>query len=361
MSLEHTSQKAEHSERRRFGFSVIFLLSLVGCLSIAVLINLVGDGTALFPSPGFPPSTCIRAWKARRLARLARTPGTPRVLVMGSSRVFSLREADVQELTGLSAFNFGVSVGCPVDAVAQLRYALDAGVKPELIVLGVDELAFGENPEADHYDMQLVTNSGLFRELDLRDRIPILVRALKTISLKSTTASMRNLWRRVRLGETFPEGQELPEAELEGAHPSDWEALSESDRRERLQAGIREKVAFWGRYLDRPDKIEGMRPTSRKLRLFEDFVKLAAQHDIRVDVALLPVHPSFEKEAFPPQVLAIRAELAGALATRCARDGCTFRDYTDLGSFGGTSEDFEDGTHMSVRNGRRLLARLLAP
>jgi hypothetical protein len=343
-------------------FSIVFVLSLVICLVAAVGVNLLGDGTKLFPSPGFPPSTSIRAWKARRLARLAHAGDPPRALVIGSSRVLPLREADVRSLTGLATFNFGVSVGCPVDYLAELRFALDAGLEPQTVVLGLDELAFGDNPEADLYDMQLVSNRGLFQELDLREQIPISLRILTTVSVQSTGESLRNLWRRSRGTGAPPwDGGEPPEAELEGAHLTDWETLSPTERRARLTAGVDRMVEFWGKYLVRADQVDGMRPTRRKLELFERFLDLAASRGVRVFVALLPVHPDFERRTFSPRLLEIRAQLAQTLADSCRRRGFRFRDETVLASFGGEPDGFEDGTHMTPRNGRLLLADLLRP
>lgn len=340
-------------------FSISFLLALVGCLAAALVLNLLGDGTKLFPSPGFPPSACMRAWKARRIARLVNTPQAPQTLVMGSSRVIPLEQGDVEALTGAPAFNLGVSVGCPVDSLAQLRFVIEAGLSPRHIILGIDELAFGDNPEADFYDMQLVTHAALFHQLELRDQIPIVLQILKTISFASTKKSVGNLLRRWRHpADRASADGELPEAELETMHLHEGDALPESERRARLAAGIDRLVAFWSKHLDRPDKVDGMRPTRRKLQLFEAFLTLAADRKIQVTVLLLPAHPEFERRTFTPAVRAIRTELGATLAARCQSGGCTYRDFTDLASFGGDPDDFDDGTHMTPRNGRRMLAAI---
>jgi hypothetical protein len=340
-------------------FPRTFVLCLLGCLALALAVNVFGNGTNLIPSPFFSPSTCIRAWKARRLASLAAAGKSPDALIIGSSRVFSLEEQAVRDLSGLSAFNFGVSVGCPVDFLAELRFALDVGVRPRVIIVGVDELAMGDNPEADHYDMQLVTDGRLFRDLDLRDRIPIMARVLKTISMRSTTDSARNLWHWFRAGGLHQPVADPPESALEGARPLDWEGLSASERERRLRAGIDEKVEFWGKYLDRPDKVAGMSPTARKIALFDAFLDLAAAKGIKVYVTLLPAQPDFERRAFPPPVLEIRNHLAQYLRKACDQRGDVFGDYTNLASFGGEANEFSDGTHMTPKNARRLLAKLL--
>jgi hypothetical protein len=342
-------------------FSIVFLLSVIAGLGAIIAINVLGNGTKLFPSPGFPPATCIRAWKARRAAQLARSADPPRAFVLGSSRVFSLQESAVRAVTGLPAFNFGVSVGCPVDFLAHLRFVLQAGLRPKTIVIGLDELAFGDNPEADIYDMQLVTHAGVFDELALRDRAPIVVRILKTLSLKTTADSARNLWRRWRHhGPYYAPDDDSAAGDLEGTHDPDWDAMPAEKRREELAQGIERLTKFWGKYLDRPDKIEGMRPTARRMQLFEQLLDLAASNGIEVRVALLPVHPELERRIFTPRLLEIRAELARTLADEVGRRGFVFRDYTRLGSFGGTAEDFQDGTHMAPANGRRLLSALFS-
>lgn len=335
-------------------FSIYFLLSLVGFLALTVMVNLAGNGTNLFPSPGFPSSTCMRAWKARRIEALVNTPQAPQTLVMGSSRVIPLEEEYVVSLTGAPAFNLGVSIGCPVDFVAQLRFLLEVGLRPRRILLGVDELAFGDNAEADFYDMQLVTHPALFHQLALRDKAPIVLQILKSVTVASTRTSVHNLWSRWGHGGAVP--GEPPESAPESMHLQARDAMPEPQRRARLAAGIDRLVAFWSKNLDRPDKIEGMRPTRRKLALFDDFLALAADRGIQVTVVLLPAHPEFERRTFTPRLLAIRDGLGTALAERCHRYQCDYRDDTDLRTFGGDPNDFDDGTHMTPRNGRRLLA-----
>jgi len=282
-----------------------------------------------------------------------RGPSPPRALVLGSSRVLPFDETDVRELTGLGAVNLGVSVSCPIDYIAQLRRLLDAGMAPAVMIVGVDELAFGNNPEADIYDMQLATHPETFAELDLRDRVPIIARILQTLTVASTHESARNLWSRWVEGEVFAAGAR------EDAGSQDWTGMPVTERRARLAAGIEDKVAFWGKYLDTPSKVEDMRPTARKVRLWNDLLDLAGRRGIAVYATLLPAHPDFVRRTFSPRLLEIRAELSELLAESCARHGFTYRDDTDLASFGGAPEDFADGTHMLRPNGRRLLRALL--
>jgi hypothetical protein len=355
----HPSDPAPSSESSRKGartFVAIFALSFVAFLGAVVAVNILGNGTKLFPAPGFPPSSSTRAWKARQLENLVRASRAPDLLVFGSSRVWSMDEADLDSSTGLKAFNFGVNVACPVDFVAQLRFATRLGVRPKRVIVGIDELAFGDNPEADLYDLQLVTHPGVFRELSVREQVPIIVTILRTITVKSTIASLRNLWHRP--AETGQAGGSAVVPQ-DDARPFDWADLNPAERPQRLAAGIQEKVAFWGKYLDRPDKIDGMRPTERKQELFKQFLEVATAHGISVDVVLLPVHPEFERRGFPGKVLELRADLGRWLEATCRRPGVSYHDYTNLASFDGSPDEFQDGVHMTRVNARRLMAHLI--
>ena len=48
--------------------------------------------------------------------------------MIGSSRVTGFEPQYIEQLTGLRCFNCGVSVGCPVDYLAQFRFLLSLGI-----------------------------------------------------------------------------------------------------------------------------------------------------------------------------------------------------------------------------------------
>lgn len=65
-------------------------------------------------------------------------------LVMGSSRVNSI---DVRKIPGYRAYNVHYSAGLPRDHLENIRYMLDKGVNLKLILMGLDEFSYKDNPD----------------------------------------------------------------------------------------------------------------------------------------------------------------------------------------------------------------------
>jgi hypothetical protein len=74
---------------------------------------------------------------------LAQNPGRFDCLVMGSSRVNSI---DVRKIRGYRAYNVHYSGGLPRDHLENIRYLLKKGVKIKLILMGLDEFSYKDDP-----------------------------------------------------------------------------------------------------------------------------------------------------------------------------------------------------------------------
>jgi len=340
-------------------FSRLYCVSFLVVVVSAVAANFLGGGTNLLPSPGFP-SDCDRAWKARRLEALVRSGSPPRAIILGSSRVTSFEPEYVERLTGLRGFNFGVSVGCPVDYLTQFRFLLSLGVKPEMMIVGVDELAFGDHRENDAYDVQLVTHAALFRQAPLAEQVWIAWRSLKSITLKSTRISLTNLTHRAPIRRREDEEDPSADHSADGSSKHFLKGHDASGRRELLARGVDQQVKFWSALVDEPSKLERMRPQPRMIGYFRELLALAREHHVKVYVALLPVHPEYERRVFTPRLSEIRQELSTLLRETCHEFGARYRDLSSLQSFGGSVDDFVDGTHTTGPNSRRMLEALLA-
>jgi hypothetical protein len=75
---------------------------------------------------------------------IARNPERFDCLVMGSSRVNSI---DVRKIQGYRAYNVHYSGGLPRDHLENIRYLLKKGAKIKLILLGLDEFSYKDNPD----------------------------------------------------------------------------------------------------------------------------------------------------------------------------------------------------------------------
>ena len=152
-----------------------------------MVVNLRGNGAGLFPCKT-NPSVSERPWKTRRLEEHFKHKNAPKVLVMGSSRMMQVQPPYLAAVTGKPVFNYAVSTAGPLDWLAQLRYTIKLGVKPDLIVVGVDEFAFGG--VFNRYEMQLAGHWGLFKCIPLPEKLNISRNLAGMVNLQSTWASL---------------------------------------------------------------------------------------------------------------------------------------------------------------------------
>jgi len=341
----------EKAVRWPTGFAMTFVLAFTAVLAAALLVNYLGNGSEMMPS-SWSPSRSERAWKTRRIEDLVRAGQPPQAIIMGSSRVMEIRPDYVQAITGEHTFNYGVSMGCPVDFLTQLRYLLRLDARPNLLIVGVDEFAFGDNAECDYYDVQLAGHFGLFQQVPILDRLRIAAVIFKAISTTTTKKSLSNLLNGPPPLAPLEAVEDILLAD--GYRLSPGRARAVQDGTSRLEKGIARSLKFWGPQLNTPEAVERMRPNGRRFDLFVEFLELARSNRIQVRVMLLPLQPDFASRILTPRLTAIRAELSRKLQVVCAENGAVYRDLSDLASFQGDPTQFGDGTHATDDNLRRL-------
>jgi hypothetical protein len=338
------------AEGQATGFVLTFVLAFATILAPALVVNYFGNGSDLMPST-CSPSRSERAWKTRRIESLVRAGRPPEVIILGSSRVMQIRPDYVQAITSKRAFNYGVSMGCPIDFLSQLRYLLRINARPSLLIVGVDEFAFGDNPECDHYDVQLAGHFGLFQQVPILERLRIVVALFKAISSTTTKNSLLNL---INGPPALPSLETVSDILLADGYRLSPNQASATDAITQLKEGITTSLEFWKPLLKTPQAVEKMKPNGYRLGLFAEFLELARATGIQVRVMLLPLQPDFASRILTPPLAAIRAELSRELQVTCAENGAFYRDLSELASFQGNPTQFVDGTHAAEDNLRRL-------
>lgn len=114
-----------------------FVLTMLVAVASLTALNVLADPLGIFGTGLVPRAT----WDDRDVkARLfAEQREAPELLVLGSSRTMKLDPACASALTGLRAFNFGVSGGRPEDFLAIDQYVQEAGGPPvRRVLLGVE-------------------------------------------------------------------------------------------------------------------------------------------------------------------------------------------------------------------------------
>jgi hypothetical protein len=135
--LPHTTEKLSTQS----GFSILSARWLIGGGAVLTVVG----GTILYVNPrgmyfndAFEPNQLLlRDAKTRAYLAL---PATPDVVVLGSSRAFTLSPTDIQNKTGYPAFNMAVEGGRIEDMLIQTRLILDERQQlPKVLLLEVQE------------------------------------------------------------------------------------------------------------------------------------------------------------------------------------------------------------------------------
>jgi len=110
----------------------------------------------------------------------------PDVILLGSSRVrFGLDPQHYELLTGVPAYNAGLSSSTPAIQLNYLKYALKNNPKLKRVVLGLDFAAFKENSKQHvHYDEERLQTTW-FTFVDWNEQ---------TLSISATKASLKVLY-----------------------------------------------------------------------------------------------------------------------------------------------------------------------
>ncbi|HEU4829109.1 MAG TPA: hypothetical protein VFT04_07930, partial [Gemmatimonadales bacterium] len=196
-------------------FGVAFTALVLG---LAALVRIT-DPLAAFGAGILPPVVSAdRDYKATLYLDAA---SRPEIVVLGSSRVKTLRPACISELTGRAAFNFGVNAGVAEDFVAIVRFLRSdsAGAVRE-ILLGADPEAFTGEPgagralQASRILGTYAPERAAFADAPSRG-------AAELLTLESVAASFRSLRREFLPSEELP--QEKISADGWQTHPR-WDA-----------------------------------------------------------------------------------------------------------------------------------------
>ena len=118
---EGASEQAPSSNQRRFVIS--FLASCLGVLASVLAFNVVIDPFAL-AGTGLVP-TAVEPDRSIKLDLLQNLKGGPEILIMGSSRSRQAEPSLLQKLTGHAGFNAGVTGGTSADEWVFTRFAAD--------------------------------------------------------------------------------------------------------------------------------------------------------------------------------------------------------------------------------------------
>jgi hypothetical protein len=332
-------------------FTAVYFAACTATYVLALAINWAGNTTNLWPSPWRPPTT-DRAWKTRRLETLVRSGEPPKLLVLGSSRAQQLHPLYLEALTGQQAFNYAVSSGNIVDCLAQLRYAIRIGARPDVLVLTVDEQMLTVPIRARQ--LHLAGHGGLFAEVPVWEELKIFAELIQNVNLSTTTRSLTALFGPAPPGD--PQVLQIgEETYLENGYFIFPGTLARSRGTYDLKGTIQRFVEYAEQQAHLPTPHR--EPTVFDPRLvghLRRLLALAGQQRIAVRVLITPEHPSARDTALGTCRQALHGELCRLLTSECQRPNCAYFDASALASFQGDPDEFWDWIHQTPVNMRRM-------
>lgn len=372
---EHTVPRHAGLERRERGFVRWLLLAIVVALAVlfAALwwldpISVTGRQTRF----SIVENGGVRQAKLDLMQELDTPPG---VLVLGSSRSMKLNPQEIQEVSGQTAFNGGVSGGTTQDIYLYTRYA------EELWGRGEDadfpHLVIGVVPDVFRFTGTAALDPRLKKFLPrAQTDTDHLEQAKELLQLKTLEAAARSV-RRV----TKRDGLRALLHPADGAGRIDAALATtgkqRGNQRENLDprgmqlfdpggddsAPLRSRVEVQMRGFARSSYVADADFTGvddRGLALLKRTIALANRHGDVPTLWVTPYAPG-AVQYLPPELYESRDRRFRAAIQKLQDEGTLkfeFEDFADISKFGGSPTDWHDGIHMKERNTERVIAEL---
>lgn len=323
-------------------FLIAFLSLLVGVLGMNVLVDPLGYfGVGLLPRASWDD----RDEKAKMFLSQNLRPG---LLVLGSSRTMKLDPACASALTGLPAFNFGVSGGRPEDFYAIQQFVdASAGNSVKRIILGVepdillDDVSLGAFARQSRYLGRYVR----------ADRPPPQEIAAALFGQGATLLSVASLVHAARGNAAAPPPIQL-RADGMLFYTRDEEAVRRGvfDQNARIVAqmpGLRQAFA------------DAHHLSPEREQLLRRLLVQARTRGIRVDAFIPPTQPA-AAEALRGTAYQARLHETERLMQTLASEGLLVYHGTIPGErIGITADGYFDAYHLMQPNANRLLEAVL--
>jgi hypothetical protein len=305
-----------------------------------VALNYVVNPFGYYPTDVIKPLTFFsRQEKLRLWSRLnAKTD----VVILGSSRSFTLPPAQITKLTGRSAFNASFHWGTPRDYVAFTRYLIERKQVPRVMIVGLSLDQMWSAPET-----ALEANDPLRKYVGSVDSQETTIKQLQAlISLEQTEQSLRSL-----LLEITGRGERI--------YGFDGDGLGHFYKTPPLDEAVATYMNTPGQ-TDIPGAFD-----SAQVDYLRTFLTLCKEQNIFVVFYLPPYHTRLldfylnqENSAF----VTAKNELLDMLAGWKSENNYQFtiHDFSDIKSFAGEPSMFTDAIHSSEAAGRLMIGVMVS-
>lgn len=329
---------SSESANVRGGASVRPLVaSFFSTLFLAALLNFIINPFGLYPTRFFERSQDNFRLKKYEMASRQYPP--PDTLVIGSSRVMTMRPADVESLLGGRAFNWGVPSATAEDYYAATRLCTEKlGIKLKRIIVAVDLEAF--NPaEPLMPEARYLSDYAGYLSLSPEANASNFEKFALILSMQQTRESIAVLRRKLERTKGAPKTIIQNDGYVFQAQREKTINEGTFDLEKILAQRVR-------KYPVRSLKLEGYTHADRRrLEYLRMFLEYCSERSIIVYAYLTPYHPDLWKviDAIPESSRLREVELA--IGSVFKRYGVNLHDFSKVESFGGNPSRFYDEIH----------------
>ncbi len=314
---------------------------LVGVIAVNYFVNPLGK----YSSREFPSLVwTARADKAQLLSEYEQEP---EVLVLGSSRSMKIDPEFIEKQTDKPSFNASVNSAMAEDYYVMLKYALEeVGVKPEVILLGIDVESFHNGRDPDE---RLVYNDRFLKYLHDKDRPNMGDRVKTMLTYDEVRGSFRSLYFSAT---AYPEPMATYTENGFLHYPKRERKLEKGTYKPKIQEYV-------GKYQDR---YKGYTKVDEDRKdYFEKFLQLAEENDIEVAGFITTLHDDVIKALDEDHVYSDRKKEVTAFLSEMEKkySHFSYKDFDRVDKYDGSLEAFYDGAHIQEKNANIITAELL--
>jgi hypothetical protein len=319
------------------------------------------DPRGEFGSGVFPVVESDARAEKMRLFQAYATEAAPKGLILGSSRAMKVRPGTLERATGQRFFNFAVDNARAEDYLAIYRWVRRQGVRPKLVVVGLDVEALHDDDRAEASLLQdgalmatLGSGGPAERGLLAPFRGSPAARLARQYKSTFTIEYLNDMVAAVRLS-LFPQSRPLPLMEFE---PDGYLRYRRWER-ERAAGRFR-----FGRDLERcltrsAGRFEAMRQLSGRRRAYvQELADEARAEGARVVVWITTLHPATTRYLETRTGYAALLEATREYLHSLATEGVASFDFSRPESYDGTASGFYDCLHIDETNADRVMAAL---
>jgi hypothetical protein len=342
-------------------FLAVFLAAAAAFAALYAGIARLVDPRGEFGSGRFPVIESDARAEKMRLFQSYAAEGKPSGLILGSSRAMKVRPGTLERETGQRFFNFAVDNARAEDYLAIYRWVRQQGVRPKLVVVGLDVEALHDDDRAeasllqDGALMATLGNGGpAERGLLAPFRGSPAARLAKRYKSTFTIEYLTDMVTAVRLF-LFPQSRPLPLMEFE------------PDGYLRYRRWERERAAGRFRFdqdLERcltrsAGRFEAMTQLSGRRRTYvQELADEARAEGARVVVWITTLHPATTRHLEARTGYAALLDATREYLRSLAGEGVAGFDFSRPEAYEGTESGFYDCLHIDETNANRLMAAL---